>query len=157
MTNVSGFQLVAALAGALAWPVAVVIAVIVLRRPLASTLRRVRRVEGLGIVAELAEIEHAKQGVQEELAEPYTPDVDELVRRAAELGWRLGRAAPNIPPHVEIDRSGGTPVVRSVAADAVRQYVDAVTLSDAAPISTSHMESWYRRLLAEDPNRNNKQ
>ncbi|TMR97559.1 hypothetical protein [Nonomuraea basaltis] len=120
----SGFQLVASLVGSLAWPVAVVVAVVVLRRPLAAVLGRAKRVEAAGVAVELAEVEQARESVEEELAEPPEKvEVDELVKRAAELGWHLGRLAPDARPDVVVDRSGEKPVVRSPTGEAVQKVI----------------------------------
>ncbi|MER6514730.1 hypothetical protein ABT158_48535 [Nonomuraea sp. NPDC001636] len=133
----SGFELVASLVGSLAWPVAVVVAVWALRRPLAAAIGRVKHLEAAGVAvelaeAELAEVEQAREGVEAELAEP--PDkveVDELVKRAAELGWSLGRIAPDAKPDVVVDRSGEKPVVRSPLEDLLRG-----SLSEDSSLST---------------------
>jgi DNA-binding transcriptional regulator YhcF (GntR family) len=119
---VSGFEFAASLVSSLAWPSAVVLAVYILRRPLTAAFARVRRVEALGVSAELDAVEHAREGVELELANPER-DVDDLIERATEFGWHLGRAAPDVPPGVQIDRSSETPVVHSAAEEVLKRHV----------------------------------
>lgn len=129
----SGFQLVASLVGSLAWPVAVVVAVWVLRRPLAATMGRAKRVEAAGVAVELAEVEQARESVEEELAQASAEgasfgaaEMDELVRKAAQLGWHLAMLGPGFPPDVVVDRSGEKPVVRSPVEEALRMVPSSV-------------------------------
>ncbi|GGO63131.1 hypothetical protein [Nonomuraea cavernae] len=126
----SGFQLVASLVGSLAWPVAVVVAVWVLRRSLAAALGRAKRVEAAGVAVELAEVEQARESVEEELAQAdaegaslEAPEVDELVQKAAQLGWHLAKLGPGTTPDVVVDRSGGKPVVRLRAEERFRRWL----------------------------------
>ncbi|MEQ4723796.1 hypothetical protein [Nonomuraea sp. B19D2] len=131
----SGFQLVASLVGSLVWPVAVVVAVWVLRRPLAAALGRTKRVEAAGIAVELAEVEQAREDVEQGLAkaEPLdAAEVDELVRSAAQLGWHLANLGTGTSPDVVVDRSGEKPVVRSPAEEAFRE----------AAVLASNQRSW---------------
>ncbi|AQZ62766.1 hypothetical protein BKM31_16020 [[Actinomadura] parvosata subsp. kistnae] len=126
----SGFQLVASLVGSLAWPVAVVVAVVALRRPLAAAMGRAKRFEAAGVAVELAEVEQARESVEEGLAQAGAEDasmtaaeVDELVTKAARLGWTLAKLTPSIAPDVVVDRSGERPVIRSPAEDALRNLL----------------------------------
>ncbi|WP_158558115.1 hypothetical protein [Spongiactinospora gelatinilytica] len=124
----STLQFIAALVGLLAWPVALVVAVIVLRRPLGAAFGRVKRVEGVGLALELAEAEQAREAVEGELAQqPSGVDVDELVRLAADLGFELARLQPDRRPALVIDRSGQRPVVRSAVEERLRPIVDLLT------------------------------
>jgi hypothetical protein len=118
---VSTNEFVSSLIGSLAWPVAVVAAVFVLRRPLTAVFGRVRRVEALGISAELDAVEHAREGMESALASPER-DISELMERAANYGWHLGRAAPHVPPGLEVDSSSETPAIRSTAEAALRRW-----------------------------------
>ncbi|MEV3981740.1 hypothetical protein [Nonomuraea sp. NPDC049758] len=146
----SGFELVASLVGSLAWPVAVVVAVWALRRPLAAAIGRVKHLEAAGVAVELAEVEQAREGVEEELAQAGTEgaslgfaEVDELVRKAAELGWHLGRSAPELRPDVVVDRSGEKPVVRSRAEDVLRKEVDLMeVLRESVRAATRQPVKW---------------
>ncbi|GAA1770141.1 hypothetical protein [Nonomuraea bangladeshensis] len=124
----SGFQLVASLVGSLAWPVAVVVAVVVLRRPLAAVMGRAKRLEAAGVAVELAEVEQARESVEEGLAQAGVEgaalgaaEVDELVRKAAQLGWHLANLGTGTTPDVVVDRSGERPIVRSPAEEAFRE------------------------------------
>ncbi|WP_327581908.1 hypothetical protein OHA25_38930 [Nonomuraea sp. NBC_00507] len=93
-----------------------VVAVVALRRPLAAAIGRVKH----GVAVELAEVEQARESVEEELAQAQASDaaeVDALVKKAAELGWHLGRwgigrVASDVRTDVIVDRSGERPVVR---------------------------------------------
>ncbi|MEV0149711.1 MULTISPECIES: hypothetical protein [unclassified Nonomuraea] len=134
----SGFELVASLVGSLAWPVAVVVAVVVLRRPLASAMGRAKRVEAAGMAVELAEVEQAREDVEEELAQASmegaslgAAEMDELVRKAAQLGWHLAMLGPGFPPDVVVDRSGDKPVVRSPVEEALRTVPSSVWIEGA--------------------------
>ncbi|MEU5863530.1 hypothetical protein ABZ815_20335 [Nonomuraea sp. NPDC047529] len=127
----SGFELVASLVGSLAWPVAVVVAVWALRRPLAAAIGRVKHLEAAGVAVDLAEVEQARESVEAELAQVDADgaslgaaEVDELVQRAAQLGWHLSKLAPNVAPDVVVDRSGERPVVRSASEEALRMAID---------------------------------
>ncbi|HEY9371023.1 GntR family transcriptional regulator [Streptomyces sp.] len=112
----------------LAWPVALVAAVFILRKPLTAAFARLRKVEALGVSAELEAVEQAREDVEQELAKPER-DVDELVERATEFGWHLGRAAPDIPPSVQVDRSSDAPKVRSSVEDVLGRYLEETRLS----------------------------
>ncbi|MFF0770952.1 hypothetical protein ACFYUK_18855 [Nonomuraea wenchangensis] len=121
----SGFQLVASLVGSLAWPVAVVVAVVALRRPLAAAMGRVKHLEAVGVAVELAEVEQARGDVEQELAKTEALDaeeVDELVQKAALLGWHLANLGSKTPD-VVVDRSGERPVVRSPSEDMLRGLI----------------------------------
>ncbi|MDF5756625.1 hypothetical protein [Spongiactinospora sp. TRM90649] len=148
----STLQFIAALVGSLAWPVALVVAVVVLRRPLSAAFGRLKRVEGAGLALELAEAKQAREAVEGELAElPAQPDaaeVDELVRRAAELGWRLARIAPERVPEVMVDRSGDKPTVRSPAEDALRQSITVVNVPLA--YTDAEMQAIFDRFTSKE-------
>ncbi|QFY09617.1 hypothetical protein GBF35_25830 [Nonomuraea phyllanthi] len=125
-----GFQFVASLVDSLAWPVAVVVAVVALRRPLAAAMGRAKRVEAAGVALELAEVEHARESVEQDLAQASAEgaslgaaEVDELVGKAADLGWYLGRMMPELSPDVVVDRSGDKPVVRSETEKRIRKLL----------------------------------
>ncbi|WP_181307452.1 hypothetical protein [Nonomuraea fuscirosea] len=159
----SGFQLVASLVSSLAWPVAVVVAVVVLRRPLAATMGRAKRLEAAGVAVELAEVEQARESVEEELAQADArgasvgnAEIDGLVERAAELGWHLGRLAPHNEPDVVVDRSGESPVVRSLSEEVMRKAVEegqhahsfrlhVADLSDPGHPAARSLPQWLKR------------
>ncbi|GAA3251772.1 hypothetical protein [Nonomuraea helvata] len=112
----SALEFAATLVNALAWPTVAIAAIIILRNPLSGAFTRVSRVEALGVITEFAQVEKAREAVQEVLADEHSPNVDELVQRATVLGWQLGRIAPSISPQLVVDRSHGTPRVRSSAS-----------------------------------------
>ncbi|TDD31526.1 GntR family transcriptional regulator [Nonomuraea terrae] len=125
----SGFEFAASLVASLAWPSAFVIAVIVLRRPLSVAFGRVRRVEALGVSAELDAVEHAREGVEQELTNSES-DLDAIVARATDYGWHLGRVAPDVPPGVQVDRSSETPTVHSAAEEVLKRHTARMHLDD---------------------------
>jgi GntR family transcriptional regulator len=125
---VSSFEFAAAVVGSMAWPVAVVLAVFMLRKPLATAFDRVRKVEALGVSAELDAVEHAREDVEQQLSDPER-DIDELVERAADYGWHLGRAAPNVPPAVQIDRSSESPAIYSSSEELLKRSAAELTPS----------------------------
>ncbi|GGQ33280.1 hypothetical protein GCM10010140_74160 [Streptosporangium pseudovulgare] len=98
-----------------------------LSRPLAATMGRVKRVEAAGVAVELAEVEQARQSVEEELERAGVEggplgvaEADELVGKATRLGRHLAMLGPDFPPDVVVDRSGERPVVRSPVAEVLR-------------------------------------
>ncbi|MFG1709209.1 hypothetical protein ACFLIM_39065 [Nonomuraea sp. M3C6] len=78
------------------------------------------------MAVELAEVEQARESVEERLphAESLEPaEVDELVKRAAEWGWHLGKLGWGVPPDVVVDRSGERPVVRPPMEESFKNLV----------------------------------
>ncbi|MFI7049019.1 hypothetical protein [Streptosporangium sandarakinum] len=97
-----------------------------LSRPLAAAMGRAKRVEAAGAAVELAEVEQARQSVEEELEQAGAKggpigvaEADDLVGKATRLGWHLAMLGPGFPSDVVVNGSGEKPVVRSPVAEAL--------------------------------------